>query len=100
MTIKQCNLLFSLRARMVSVRCNYKKSYNDLTCQICQDQSQLDTQIHLLSCKELLKDENLVVRHKISYSDIFSKNVQKQSEVTKCFEYFVQEKKTVREKVI
>ena len=57
MTIKQCNLLFSLRARMVSVRCNYKNSYNDLTCQNCQDQSQLDTHIHLLSCKE-----NLVVK--------------------------------------
>ena len=99
MTIKQCNLLFSLRARMVSVRCNYKQSYNDLTCQICQDQSQLDTQIHLLSCKELLKDENLVVRHKISYSDIFSKNVKKQSEVTKCFEFLLKKRKLIEKKV-
>ena len=52
---------------------NYKNSYNDLTCQISQDQYQLDTQIHLLSCKEILKDENLVVRNKISYSCKFQR---------------------------
>ena len=93
MTIKQCNLLFSLRSRMVTVRCNYRHSYSSLTCQVCEDPANLDSQVHILECKELLKDETLLVKNKISYSDLFSNNVEKQAEITKCFEYLLRKKR-------
>ena len=98
MTIKQCNLLFSLRSRMVPVRCNFKHSHNNLACPICQDQSQLDTQIHLLTCKALLKDENIIMKDKIFYSDIFSSDVKKQSEVTRCFDFLLRKRRNMENK--
>ena len=98
MTIKQCNLLFSLRSCMAPVRCNYKHSHNNLACQICQDQSQLDTQMHLLTCGALLKDENIIMKDTISYSDIFSSDVKKQSEVTKCFDVLLRKRRNMENK--
>ena len=95
MTIKQCNLLFSLRSRMVTVRCNYRHSYSSLTCQVCEDPEQLDSQVHILECKELLKNETILVKNKISYSDLFSTDVQKQAEITKCFEYLLSKKRKI-----
>ena len=41
MTIKQCNLLFSLRG------CNYRHSYSSLTSQVCEDPANLDSQLHI-----------------------------------------------------
>ena len=99
MTIKQCNLLFSLRAQMIPVRCNYSHSYTDLSCPICQDQSQPDNQLHALSCSELVKNENIVAKDQISYDDIFSSNVMKQSEITKCFEYLLKKRKDLEKQL-
>ena len=80
---------------MVTVRCNYKHSYSSLTCQVCEDPAQLDSQVHILECKELLKDEMLLVKNEISYSDLFSTDVQKQAEITKCFEYLLNKKRKI-----
>ena len=76
MTVKQCNLLFSLRARMVQVRINYKNSYTELFCPVCKDPTKQDNQQHLLFCKKLMENENLVIKTKIEYTDILKSNVQ------------------------
>ena len=99
MTIKQCNLLFSLRAQMFPVRCNYRHSYTDLSCPICQDQSQPDNQLHTLSCSGLVKNDNIVATDQISYDDIFSSNVMKQTEITKCFEYLLKKRKALEKQL-
>ena len=99
MTIKQCNLLFSLRAQMFPVRCNYRHSYTDLSCPICQDQSQPDNQLHALSCSGLFKNENIVSTNQISYNDIFSSNVMKQTEITKCVEYLLKKRKALEKQL-
>lgn len=93
MKIKQCKLLFSLRARMVHVRCNFKNSYADLTCPICKDPTHQDTQFHILQCKQLLENENILVGNKIPYSDLFSKDVKKQSVVTLIFEKLLEKRR-------
>ena len=51
LNIKQCKLLFSLRAQMIPVRCNYSHSYDSLTCPVCEDTAHQDTQSHILQCK-------------------------------------------------
>jgi hypothetical protein len=95
MSIKQCNLLFSLLADMVNVRKNFKHSFTDMTCPVCQDPTQLDTQPHILQCVKLLENENLMTKITISYSDIFSQEVHKQVKVTKLFDYFLQKRRKI-----
>ena len=77
MNIKQCNLLFSLRARMTPVKCNFPKSYDDLTCPVCRDTNYQDKQSHILHCKTLLNGENILVDKEVSYEDLFSRKIDK-----------------------
>ena len=98
MTIKQCNLLFSLRSEMVSVRCNFRHSYSSLICQVCEDPEYLDSQEHILECKILLKDETSLVKNEISYNNLFSADVQKQAEITQCFEDLLTKKRKMEKK--
>ena len=86
MNTKQRNLLFSLRARMLPVKCNFSKKYDDLTCPVCLDKNKQDSQFHMLECNILLKGENILVKHNISYNDIFSRKAAKQLAIVKIYE--------------
>ena len=98
MNNKQCNLLFSLRSNMVPVKTNFRHSYADLTCPVCLEPSQLDTQVHTLHCKTLLDGENIVINSKVCHDDIFSDDIQKQSAVVTLFEKLsVKRRKLVKE---
>ena len=82
---KQKKLLFSLKSRMVDVHENYKQRYkNDTTCRLCLTQS--ESQQHILTCSEILKDINIVSYNQLEYDDIFSPDVSKQISVTRLFE--------------
>ena len=93
MVIKQCKLLFSLRAQMTSVRCNFKNSYDDLTCPVCENQTYQDTQSHILQCKILIENENILAGNQILYSDLFSQDVSKLSVVTFLLEKLLEKRK-------
>ena len=58
-------LLFSLRTRMVKVKNNYKNSYHNLQCPLCEQH--LDTQEHLLFCEKIHQSPPVV-----SYNDLFA----------------------------
>ena len=58
MNTEECKLLFSLRARMTPVKCNFRDSYEDLICPICLDSDKQDSQLHLLHCTILLNGDN------------------------------------------
>ena len=77
MNTKQRNLLFSLRACMLPVKCNFRKKYNALICTVCLDKSKQDTQSHILECKVQLKGENIHGKNNVSYNDIFSRKAAK-----------------------
>ena len=82
---KQKQLLFSLKSRMVDVRENYKqRNKNDTTCRLCLAQS--ESQQHIVTCSEILKDIHIVSDNQIEYEDIFSPDVSKQISVTRLFE--------------
>jgi hypothetical protein len=66
-------LLFSLRTRMVNVRCNYKNSYDIHCCPLCE--SDEDTQEHLLVCPTINPRPPEVV-----YTDIFCDDQVKRNE--------------------
>ena len=95
MNIKQCNLLFALRARMIHVKCNFKNSYSDLTCPVCNDSNYRDSQLHILQCKTLLNGENFLVKKQISYNDIYSSDVTKQSTVVQLFEELLSKRRKI-----
>ena len=95
---KQRNLLFSLRSRMVPVRTNFSHSYSELTCPDCLDKNQRDTQVHLLHCKKLLAGENLLVGNEISYDDLFSTDVNKQSAVVILLEKLLSKRRDLEKK--
>ena len=66
---------------MTSVRCNFKNSYDDLTCPVCENPTYQDTQSHILQCKILIENENILAGNQILYSDLFSHDVSKLSVV-------------------
>ena len=69
--------LFKFRTRMVEVKSNFKAKYGqNLSCNFCPEE---ETQIHLLSCKELLKDLDMP---KVEYDDIF-KDITRQEKAAK-----------------
>ena len=67
-------LLFKLRTRMVDLKGNFSESHRgNLHCELCDDEREDETQMHLLQCKFLLKHHELGSElTKIKYDDIFS----------------------------
>ena len=94
MNTEECNLLFSLRAQMTPVKCNFRNS-----CPICLDSNQQDSQLHLLHCKALLNGENIVVKDRVYYNDIFSSDVTKQSPLVKLFKELLSKRRTIEKQM-
>ena len=66
LNLVQKQLLFSLRTRMVMVKCNYRNKYGDnLSCSLCQTLSQE----FLLVCPGILEEEERC--KEVQYLDIF-----------------------------
>ena len=95
MNTEECKLLFSLRARMTPVKCNFRNSYEDLTCPICLDPDKQDSQLHLLHCATLLNGDNIIVKNNVCYEDIFLSDVTKQSTVVNLFRYLLSKRRKI-----
>ena len=79
MTIQLKAFIFSLRSRMVDVKCNYKVGKPDLKCRKCLNFD--EDQEHLLKCVELA-DNSLTVSSDIpSYQDLFCNDTQKLKQI-------------------
>ena len=65
-------LLFRLRTRMVNVKNNFSSMYDNLNCELCDD-DELDSQKHLIQCKKLLSmSSDQTSKIDLKYDDIFS----------------------------
>ena len=85
------NLLFRLRTRTVSgVRADFKGIYSDISCPLKCGEN--DTLENILSCKEILSiyKSTSVCHGQTNYSDIFSKNITKQQEVSELYRKFIE----------
>ena len=68
--VRLAKFVFSLRSRMLDVKCNYKNNYSNLCCPICKNE--IDDQEHLLSCEGL---RNLFPVNKLpNYDDLYGNN--------------------------
>ena len=55
-SLSEVQLLFKLRTRMLDVKKNSPSLWNNvLTCRICKDEIEIESQEHLLRCKEIQK---------------------------------------------
>ena len=73
LTTVEKKTLFKMRVRMCPNKTNFKSMYkSDLTCLLCQDQSSLESESHLLECEYLhsINDLSEDIK-KVEYQDIF-----------------------------
>ena len=66
-------LLFKLRIRMIEVKGNFQERHKgNLHCELCEDVTEEETQMHLLKCQFLTKHPELEqLISEIRYNDIF-----------------------------
>ena len=73
LNVEQKQVLYKFRTRMVPVKSNFKSQFGpNLTCQLCTEE---DTQSHLLSCNELVKD---IDTSEVLYEHIFGSTTQQE----------------------
>ena len=93
---EEAKLMFKLRTRMVSVRCNFKNKYgNNLNCDLCK--TNLDNQEHLLVCPVIKNSIPEFKKYKnVKYSDIFGTDDEVVS-AAKIFYKITQERERLHE---
>ena len=78
-SIQEAKFMFTLRSRMLDIKCNYRGKYSDVICPSCKQED--DTQQHLLVCSSLNID--VVVAGSLpDYNDLFSENLSKQVQLS------------------
>ena len=56
-SLSDVQMLFKLRTRMLDVKKNFPSLWNNsLTCRTCKDVKEVESQEHLLYCKEIKKN--------------------------------------------
>ena len=59
-------LLFKLRSRMIEIEGNFPKSHRgNFYCELCSDETEEETQTHLLQCKFLLNHPEIEAEIKL-----------------------------------
>ena len=89
LSIKEKQLLFNMRTRMVTVRTNYKMKYGtNLSCTLCTPNTE-DSQEHLLDCPGLY---NVPRNSSVKHADIFD-HLDKKIEAVKYFSKLIKERR-------
>ena len=78
-TISEAKFIFLVRTRMLHLKENFKKKYDDLKCPNCTEE---DTQSHLLSCDKLVSAFS-IVQDVPKYSNIFGDDLNEILKVTR-----------------
>ena len=85
-SIQGKKLMFKLKNRLLDLKCNYKKKYNNrLECRLCSAPE--ESQSHLMECRVILEDDD--VKQAIgsySYNDTFSTNLETQTNIIKTWQ--------------
>ena len=94
--VQQKKFLTQLRGKMVKVRANYSKMYENIFCPLCISSGKNfeDSQEHLLKCNILCNDNDLDIG--TEYSDIYSEEQSKFKEIT----VLLEQKYKLRERLL
>ena len=83
-SFQEKQLLFKLRTRMIDVKDNFKTMYNNLDCNLCNEDT-VQSDAHLLECSYLINTSTqLNNNHTSEYEDIFGDN-KEQLRITKLY---------------
>ena len=88
-SIQEAKYLFTLRSRMLDIKCNYRGKSSDILCPSCKQED--DTQQHLLVCSSLNID-GVVAGSLPDYNDLFSENLSKQVQLSSILKAFYHER--------
>ena len=89
LSTEEKQILFKLRTRMVDVKLNFKTQYGqNLACNFCPE---MESQSHLLTCKQLTNDIDL---EDTEYNDIFQ-DISKQEKVASIFNRILRKRSTL-----
>ena len=82
-SIEEKKLMFRIKNRLIDVKMNFKKKYNDLVeCRLCGAPE--ESQPHLVECSQILADANIRLSlNNYTYSDIFSTHEATQTHMIK-----------------
>ena len=92
-SIQGKKLMFKIKNRLLDVKCNFKKKYNNkLECRLCPAKE--ESQSHLMECEAILEDDE--VRKAIgtsTYNDTFSTNLDTQTKLIKTWQTILKVRK-------
>ena len=96
---EEVNLLHALRSRSTECKEHFRQKYinTNLLCSLCQTEN--ENQLHIQTCTVLIekyRSENLSI-DQVEYENLFSKNINKQKEVTQLFMELLKLRKTLLE---
>ena len=80
--IEEKQEIFKMRSRVSDVKMNFKGKYENLECDICQNE--YETQIHLIECNEINKGKKEYEKPP-DYEEMLKTNVQNQLEIVRNF---------------
>ena len=90
-------LLQRLRSSTIDVKSCFKSQYNDLSCNLCQDENSIQTPSHLLDCKEMIKQSaSLYNNDRVQHNYIYG-TVDQQKEITQLYAELLQIKTKIEE---
>ena len=78
-SVQEAKFVFTLRSRMLDIKCNYRGKYSDVLCPSCKQED--DTQQHLLVCSSLNMG-GLLAGSLPDYNDLFSDDLSKQVQLS------------------
>ena len=81
-SIEEAQEIFKMRCRVADVKMNFKGKYENLDCDICNEEN--ETQIHLIECKEINKNEREYEKPP-EYEELFKTNIQNQLKLVRKF---------------
>ena len=93
-SLKLAKFLFAARTRMIDIGGNFSNKYGERSkCKLGCDS--LDTQQHLLECKELTESDLVAADEELAYSDLFSNKVENQLKVAALLESRLKRRKEI-----
>ena len=100
LTIQNKKLMFKIKNRLIDVKINFKKKYNNnLECRLCSYPE--ESQAHLMKCSEIIEDEEVKTAiGNYSYEDLFSCDLRTQTHLIKAWQLLIKIRKIKMKKAM
>ena len=91
--IEEAQEIFKMRSRVSDVKSNFKGKYENLTCNLCENED--ETQMHIIECPVINKERNEYEKPP-EYEELNTKNVHNQVKIVRHFLENMKIRKTLK----